>query len=321
LPAIAIPASTAAALLGEHFGIVSTKLQSVGSELSSLFRAESSRGPLAVKVQASDANQRPVQEWRSLIADELSRTSVPVPALFRSLTGARAPLVRTQGQEAIITVTRWIDAVPYAEAALPIDFGRRLGTMAGRLHLSLAQLPGPPLHLSHEWDMRRTPHVLADHLDADLSTTAAEIARDALHLYGRLVAPHAHALPDALVHHDLHDSNVLVTQGGEIAAVLDFDDMLVGWRVAEPALAAGYLARHVADPMTALAQVASGWEESVPFTDAERAVYPILALLRLAVNAVVWDARAASGRGAYAAMRSSGSVETYSRLRPEVEAA
>lgn len=316
---ITVSAPTAAALVSEYFGIAVTNLEPVGSELSSLFRADSERGRLAVKIQASDANQRPVQEWRALIADELVRRKLPVPPLHRALSGALATRVHVEGQDALLTVMAWIDAVPYSEAALPIDFGLRLGTIAGHLHLALAQLPDPPAHLSHAWDMRRTTQVLADHLSDGSSETVVEVARDALDLYSRRVAPHVDALPAALVHQDLHDSNVLVNKDGEIAAVLDFDDMLVGWRVAEPALAAGYLARNVADQAAALTQVAAGWEASVPFTEAERSVFPALAALRLAVNAVVWDARAASDRGAYAAMRSAGSAEAYLRLRPEVE--
>ncbi|QYM75521.1 phosphotransferase [Leucobacter luti] len=94
--------------------------------------------------------------------------------------------------------------------------------------------------------------------------TIAEIAASALDLLARVVTPVAAELPNTLVHQDLHDSNVLADADGGIAAFIDFDDMLVGWRVAEPAIAAAYLARHTDDPRAAVDAVAAGWEAALP---------------------------------------------------------
>ena len=108
--------------------------------------------------------------------------------------------------------------------------------------------------------------------------------------------------------------DVLVARDGRIAAIIDFDDMLIGWRVAEPAIAAAYLARHTASPESAVAAVAAGWEAELPFTAAERRVFPALVLARLALNITIWHVRISDSRAEYAQMRATGSEHTFHAL-------
>lgn len=308
------PARATEALRATH-GIDAESLTPLGSELSSTFRARAGSELLAVKMQPTDAAELPVQRWRAGVAELLHDAGHPIPALRGALDGSAVGVRQGDPGPVAVTVSEWVDALPYGELPVPGGFGRSLGLAAGRMQADLARAPRPPHEIDHTWAAHTTPATIAGHLDRVTDDGLREIARIALQLHTTLVAPVETELPRALVHQDLHDSNVLAHPDGSIAAIIDFDDMLVGWRVAEPAIAAAYLSRHTREPTAAVAEVAEGWETEVPFTAAERQAYLPVVLARLALNAVVWHTRLGDDdRSAYARMRSQGSEAAFRAL-------
>jgi len=319
------PATAAAVLLRTH-GITARRLTPLGSELASTFRAETADGTLAVKMQRSDAETAPTQRWRAEVAERLAVLGHPGPAAVRGLSGELVGIGRVEDADIAVLVSEWIDASPYSEipptTAAGTAFGAELGRTAARLQRDLGAMPAPPRPVDHAWAAHTAAETIERHLPLVGDREIREAGIAALALHHERIAPVASLLPVSLVHQDLHDDNVLVspTRSGAlgIAAVIDFDDMLVGWRVAEPAIAAAYLARRLPDPMPGLAAVASGWEAELPFTEAERTAFPAIAAIRLALNAVIWAARADGDRGAYAAARSRGSLNTCSAIIAEL---
>jgi hydroxylysine kinase len=131
------------------------------------------------------------------------------------------------------------------------------------------------------------------------------------------VTPVLASLPRAVVHHDLHEANLLVgsVDGQQrIVGVIDFGDMVWGLRAAELAVAAGYSARLTADPLDGFLAVVAGWGSHLPLDDAELDVLLPLARTRLAVNVAIWSARSATTRSSYAAARSAGSTRALRAL-------
>ncbi|SJN12631.1 aminotransferase, class III [Leucobacter sp. 7(1)] len=344
----------AAAILQRTHGITLTEpLHPLGSELASTFRARGSLPgaeptDLAVKFQASDSTELAVQRWRAEVSQSLSDAGAPVPATVTAQDGTlvgTAPRSHAgtddQADPVAVTVTSWVDASPYGalhteQPGTALDttaFGCALGAEAARMQQILATAPPPPQSITHTWAAETMDAVIQAHLPDVTNPRVRRIAEQARALLAREVAPLAPDLPRTLVHQDLHDSNVLADAAGRVAAILDFDDMLVGWRVAEPTVAAAYLARHAARPEDAVAAVAAGWESVLPFTPAEREVFTPLVLARLALNITVWHVRV-QGAGAeqdttadradYARMRSTGSEDTFAALlatrNPAVEA-
>ena len=323
---LTIAPDRAAAALRETHGIAASELRPLGSELASTFRAATDHGELAVKLQLSSPEESAVQRWRADISARLHDAGHPVPRVLRALDGAPIGLTEIDGVAVAVLAMEWVDAVPYGDAGLDepgaAALGAELGRVAGRLQAVLAECPAPPHGIDHTWTMHGVARTIAAHLAAPhpLPAAARDVGERALRLHAAHVAPRADRLPRALVHQDLHDSNVLVDASGRIRAVIDFDDMVVGWRIAEPVVAAAYLARHGAAPAELAESVLAGWSEAIPVTADERAVFLPLVAIRLALNTVVWAARAESERGAYAAMRSRGSSETFARLAGACEA-
>lgn len=308
----------AAPLLARTHGIVLDRPPvPLGSELASTFRAVTAGRSIAVKMQASSASEFPVQTWRAAVAAHLTGLGLPVPEVIPALDGTLVGSTTHARDAVAITVSEWVDASPYGEIGAELDelaFARELGATAARLQCALETAPRPPRDVQHTWAAHTMHGAIADHLPRVADPEVRDVAHAGLALIDEHVAPLASALPRALVHQDLHDSNVLARPTGSIAAVIDFDDMLIGWRVAEPAIAAAYLARHAANPMLVVEALAEAWEEVVPFTPEERAAYPALVRARLALNATVWSVRQGGARDDYARMRSSGTTRTFEAL-------
>lgn len=308
----------AARILSETHGLkASGELVPLGSELASTFRATVGSRDYAVKIQASGPKDLPVQLWRATVASRLSAQGHPVPSTLPTRERTMVGTATHNGRPLAVTVSEWIDGTPYGEIGDKLDaeaFGRALGSAAAKLQSALVGSPRPPRPIAHTWAAHTMAEAIETHLPRVTNDEVREIAARALDILKRDVAPVASELPKVLVHQDLHDSNVLADTEGGIAALLDFDDMLVGWRVAEPAIAAAYLARHASDPQGAVAAVAAGWEATLPFTGAERQAYRAIVLARLALNAVVWNVRAGDDRAAYAELRSTGTEATFRAL-------
>ena len=308
----------AARLLAETHGLkASEPLVPLGSELASTFHATIGAREVAVKLQASSPKELAVQRWRAAVASRLSAQGHPVPSTLPARDGTIVGTITHNAGEVAITVSEWIAGTPYGELGEQLDtvaFGHALGSAAARLQATLVGAQRPPRPIQHPWAAHTMAETLTAHLPRITDATIAEIVASALDLLERVVTPVAAELPNTLVHQDLHDSNVLADADGGIAAFIDFDDMLVGWRVAEPAIAAAYLARHTDDPRAAVDAVAAGWEAALPFTEAERRAYRALVLARLALNAVIWHVRAGDDRTAYGELRSAGTVHTFHAL-------
>ncbi|MBO1900340.1 phosphotransferase [Leucobacter weissii] len=332
MPSLTLTLTPDAAIhaVAETHGIIGSRAHRLGSEHASTFRLESDAGVFALKIQRSDPETAPLQSWRARIGSRLAELGHPVPPLVPDRSGEPIAFVRLPPEPGdigdpsapgarrrpsiAVQLAAWIDAVPYGAAPVATGFGERLGRAAGRLHRDLARMPAPPAPVSHTWDARTMAAELRAHLPAVDDPEVGRIAEAALALHERLVRPVAGELPLALVHQDLHDSNVLIDRRGGVAAVLDFDDMLVGWRVAEPAIAAAYLARNLGDPGAALASVVRGWSSEAPLEPAEERVLAPLAAMRLALNSTVWSTRGDGERGDYARSRARGSVEAFLAL-------
>ena len=317
MDALSLSSAQAALLLRDSHGIAARNFRALGSELASTFRVSSELGELAVKIQRTNPFEAAQQRWRADISEHLTRTDHPVPEAIRASSGALVGFGRVESEpstDVAIIVTRWINAAPYATLDLPVTFGHVLGRTAAQVQLTLAERPAPPHPIAHPWAAHTMAETIQHHLAGTTLPEVHAAGSHALDIYNRHVESVAAHLPWSLVHQDLHDDNVLATPDGRIAAIIDFDDMLVGWRVAEPAIASAYFARTVGDPIAGIRAVAAGWDAVVPLTPAERSALVPLAAMRLALNAVIWDSRSAGDRHGYAADRSRGSLPAFAAV-------
>lgn len=315
---VTLRAESVRRLLRARYGLRAARIEPVGAEAATVCRVTTDTGDrLAVKVMAGDAE---ISRWHGSIMARLGDLGLPVPRVVPDLSGAVTP----QAGDVHMQVTTWLDGQPYAEVTMDPGLLTDIGRTAARVRLAmsgleLSGLAKPPVPVTHQWELSRSAASVAAALESVSDRRTVSVARAALARFSREVAPHLAELPRGVVHHDLHDSNLLTScdPAGRryVSGILDFGDTVPGPRVAELAVAAAYAARPCADPAGALLTVVSGWAAAgAELTALEGAVLYPAAIARLAVNLAVWAARAGGPRGDYARTRASGSLDALDRM-------
>lgn len=258
------------AVLRDHWGLEVVSCERVVmSDANVLAWARTSAGPVVAKWSIA-AERFPrlaaLADLTSWLADQGLPVSAPVPDL------AGRGQVETDGVS--LGLQREI-AGDLLDADDP-DQVRAVGAVLARLQDALAAYPGvegfpadparPPADEVGEW-LQAPPAHLPDAAVAALRTAVA-------------AAPPLDR-PAQLVHGDVRSANVLCVTG-EVAAVLDLEEVRVDLRVAELARTAVLIGTRFHDwaPVSAdvRAQLVAGYESVRPLTTQERAWWPLLVL-------------------------------------------
>jgi Ser/Thr protein kinase RdoA (MazF antagonist) len=301
------------------YGIRAADIEVVSGEVATVCRVAAGRQVLALKAMpAGDPAGEALVRWQTEAMVMLQRSGLPVPTTVVDRAGHHLHAHDVDGRLVLVHLTAWLSDPPLGEVPVDTALLREVGRTAGRVHLALTALRRPPAPVTHPWELARTEETLRSALTDVADPLVAGLTTAALGVFRSHVAPCLPDLPRAVVHHDLHDANLLVGTGADgrrrVTGILDFGDLVVGPRLAELAVAAGYAARNTADPAAALLDVAGGWSEVAALTPLERACLLPAATARLAVNAAVWASRMTGPRAAYARSRVQGTAQAVERL-------
>ncbi|MEX1025610.1 MAG: phosphotransferase [Planctomycetota bacterium] len=209
-------------------------------------------------------------------------------------------------------LSTWVPGTPWSETPEPGErFGRVLGRFLARLDRELDAFEEPELEATHAWDL----------LSADAALESLEAIHDAARrarVERWLAAFVEHELPSLrarrlhLVHNDANDHNVLV-EDGAIGGLLDFGDMLSTVRVAEPAIAAAYLAQRSREPVGDARALLAAYEEEYPLHPEERVTFVACLRARLMQTVITAAARAAQRDDAYASVHAAPAWDVLDR--------
>lgn len=187
-----------------------------------------------------------------------------------------------------------------------LDLPYSLGAASAHLTRALGGLAAPEGITSHRWLIQRGPEVVEEsirELPGDSRTcVVAEVSRR----FSTTVLPLLDSLPWSIVHHDLHDGNVILDDvGRSVAGVIDFNDAAFAPRVADLAIAGAYAMLRQAEPERVFRTVVDGYRSILDLSSAELHVVGEMALMRLCMNWAQWQSRAHStGDNEYALSRS-----------------
>ncbi|WP_336660900.1 phosphotransferase [Leucobacter sp. USHLN153] len=310
---IALSPAQASEALRRYYGLEAVSLTLMDSELSSVYRAELSDGRrCAFKATRFTPEAHAAAQWRTAAMDHLQSLGIPAGETFLSLQGQPVTVAETEVGDAVVHVGEWLTGIPLEAVTPNTSIMREVGRTTSRVVAALDGWPQPPVAIEHPWELTRT----LETLEATINSATGEereMLAQATERFRTQVQDQLGALPHTVVHHDLHDSNLLV-DGERVSGVLDFGDMVWGPRIAELAVAAGYGCRTSADPAAAYLDILDGWDHAVALTSAEVAVLFPASLGRLAVNLGVWTARSGSDRGDYARARSASTARALREL-------
>lgn len=230
---------------------------------------------------------------------------VATPRLLPTGAGGLRVDIRHGGATYRLRVVSWIAGdLLSTRAVVPRDVHVSLGRVSAQLTCAFSDLSPPPDLSEHAWLPQRSTREVRAALarlpeDERTRTVAEVVAR-----FERDHAARMAQVPWGVVHHDLHDDNVVLADGAEsggtadvaarLVGVIDFNDAHAAPLVADPAVAAAYATLRADDPGDRIAAVIEGYEEHRTLSEDEHALVRPLALLRLCTNWSVWSARAAA---------------------------
>lgn len=241
--------ASVAELLRERYGL-SVELRRLPTEKDDTFRALTEDGAWTVKISAPvEAAELIGLQTEAMIwaGAHMSGQGPAVPRVLRSLEGEAtveltAADAEGMGAGRVLRVLEYLPGVPLGMRGQHRVSGAELaGFGAACAHLSRA-MEG----FSHAYDTRRLAWDLAElptlaPLREHLSGRELELVERSLSEYERHAAAVVAALPHQVTHNDFNPFNVLTTEDGRVAGVIDFGDVVRTATVLDAAVGAGSL--------------------------------------------------------------------------------
>lgn len=309
----------ASALAKEQFG-VEANAHELPSDRDLNFRLEDTEGPVGVLKLSNAHEDRAFLDLQARAMDRLSRAGLPVASV---LGRGECTLEGTIHATRLVS---WLPGTPLGEAnPVSKEMMAQVGGLLARVDQVLEPMDGAAAPSNLPWNLscaRRTLEERMGRLPAQRQTTIAYF----LDLFRDTVESRSADLPHQLIHGDANDYNLLLgppsASGRSVTALLDFGDMGLSPRIADPAIAAAYLAFHVSDPVEALEAVLSGYHAESEVDALEVEAFFILTALRLCISVCMSaEQRAAEPDNAYLSISEQDAwrvLETFQNLHPRL---
>ncbi len=273
----------AAAIARENFG-VRGEVHPLPGECDLNFRVSGPDWDIVLKL--GHLSRLPVFDLVTSCLYHLAAVKFPgrVPHLVAPAGAAASnPVAQVtfEGAPYVACAATWLDGIPLAKLRpRSLNVLEDLGAFLAGLDAALAGFEHPALDRDFAWRMESAPATIRDHLD-DLER-GRDLVETTLDRAVLGLDPVVDELPGAVIHNDGNDFNVLVRpslEGARLAGLIDFGDVVRGWRATEVAIAATYAMMEMADPLDAACAIARGYASATPLTAEEcHAILPMVAL-------------------------------------------
>ncbi len=265
------------------------------SERDQNFLIESSDGAAFVLKIANASEVRDILEAQNAALEYLAEreTTLRCPRVIVSKSGQLILTVQAKdGTEHFVRLLSYIPGHllvrtrPFSGSLL-----KDLGKCLGQLDRTLKDFSHPALQRTLEWDLRNASAVVSENLPHISDSHQRALIESNLERFQKFAAPVFPTLRTSIIHNDANDYNVLVTdvgpQGGTITGLIDFGDMIESHTIFELAICTAYAILDTTDPITAAAQVVSGYHQASPLTEIEVGLLFDLIAMRLCTSVVM----------------------------------
>lgn len=277
-----ISSDAAAAIAQDGWGIAATA-RALGSHQDRNFLLErDGAAPLLLKIANPSVSAAELEAQSAAAALIAQRAGCRAPRALVS-DGATARPVVVDGVRMYARVLEFLEGETLS-GHLPGPVVDRLGTLAGRVAVALADFEAPAAERVHQWDLRRAPSVLAELLpfvdDRIVRKRLATTAAAAWDVVERV----ADDLPMQFIHGDLTDDNVVtadpVTRAPD--GVIDLGDLNRTWAVGELAITVSSLLHHDGMDLAAAMRAVRAYHRERALGPAEAAALWPLVVVRAA---------------------------------------
>lgn len=273
------------------------RAQELTGERDRNFRMEGADGSQFLLKISNPAEARDIVNLQTCVLNHLrlKASALPVPHPVQGVDKAyEFPIMLDDGRPSVLRMHTYLPGIPLSQTIRTERQRRTLGRCLAQLDQALGDFSHPAARHELLWN------VAAAHRLNGMMNSIADVPRRALverfmTEYETMTLPQLPALRAQVIHNDFNLGNVLMdpAQTDEVAAVIDFGDVVHGPLVGEIATAAAYQLADGPDPLLSAAQMIGGYHEILPLRAAEQAVMRDLVAARLVITVLITEWRAA----------------------------
>ena len=198
------------------------------------------------------------------------KASVILPEIYHNIHQEAETFVQISGELKTVRVLTWLPGRLWANVNPRTSTLRfSLGKKAGALTKTLQDFDHQEAHRSFDWN-------LTDSLWTKKYTDLfKDIEKDMVSFFQKRfleLQPSYQSLPKSVVHNDLNDYNVLVSENlknPEVTGIIDFGDAVYTQTVNDLAIAIAYAIMNTPDPLAAAVEVVKGYHTEYMLSEKE----------------------------------------------------
>ena len=275
-------AAEAAAAAQREFGISATP-SALPSERDQNFLLIDAAGRKFVLKIANTQDQAQLLDFQNE-AMRLVAAAVPdcqVPCVQPTRAGSDLAVMRHSqtGSQHQLRILSWVEGEVLAKSPQrDVTLLQSLGACMGKIDAALAGFSHSAMHRELQWDIRH-----AGLARVHLGLLSPAQCRLLLPIFSDWEHIDWASLRHAVIHGDANDYNVIV-EGGRVAGLLDFGDMVYSAIVCDLAIALAYAMLDAREPLSIAATVVGSYQLYHPLSQPEQQVLLTLIRCRLAMS-------------------------------------
>lgn len=281
LPRPSVSIGDAAAILKSHYGLEGNIVE-LGSQQDRNFRIDAGSARYVLKICRAEYGALELEAQNAALRHLAGLEGVAAPRPVPSRSGDEMLELSVNGEACRMRLLTYLDGEMLTRRKyLPEPTLEGFGRICGRLSKALSSFDHPGLERHLQWDMRKALEVANALLSGVEDETLATRVIAAIEEAERHVASVRDDLPVQAIHQDVTADNVVAGADADgypmPFGVIDFGDLMRGWRIADLAVCCAALLHHNdCDPVVILPAVRA-FHAVQPLTDAEaRVLWPLI---------------------------------------------
>jgi hydroxylysine kinase len=260
------------------------------------FRMTARDGGAFVLKVSNPAEDRAIVNLQTCVLNHLAHADagLSVPRPVATLDGAYETLITLDdGRVSILRMLTYLPGLPLSQSPRTAAQRRALGGVLARMDLALRDFTHPAADHELLWNVAAA-HRLKDMVEYITDAPRRAMIERFMAEYEASALPRLRGLRAQVIHNDFNLGNVLVDpdRTDEVAAIIDFGDVVRGPLVGEIATAAAYQLADAADPLMNAAEMIGGYDAVLPLRDEEREILLDLLVARLVITVLITGWRA-----------------------------
>ncbi|WP_238320165.1 phosphotransferase [Sphingobium sp. YBL2] len=245
---------------------------------------------------SNPAEAREIVHLQNAVLNHLKEAepSLPVPHPVAALDGRyHTDISLADGRASILRMLTFLPGTPLVASPRTTALRQALGRCLAALDQALHDFVHPAAEHDLLWNVAAA-HRLAGMIDSIADPARRVLVRRFMDHYEANTLPALTKLRAQVIHNDFNLGNVLVRpdRTDEVAAIIDFGDVIHGPLVGEIATAAAYQLVDGPDPLRNAAEMIGAYHDRLQLEPAEQTVMLDLVMARLVITVLITEWRA-----------------------------